>query len=982
MKRHEIVFRAPLLTMALLIAGGGALRAQQGTTPPAPTSPVIARVEGRSITQEDFDRIAQPYLERLRAEMGPGFNAEVRQHANYNVIQELIRREVLVVEAQRQKIPITEVDTDRILKQDPFFLTNGQFDPNKFLQYKLNPQTNYLTVLPRIRDLAAAGKMDSITRAKLTPPAATVKAEWTKRSDQVQFDFLHLSQRDVSLEPEATPSEWAAYYAAHPDQFERKARARLRYVKLPVPPEGDGAREKASSAALARGRGLADSLKRGVAIDSLGPGLDVLDTGILELPPTTVPGLGRVPELVDQLTDAATDTTRRVIDPVLVRDGVVVGTLSERSPKTLPAMREIMPDVKRRADAETRRMANEREKREFYEARTDSYRTSRIGITRVLLEQEQMPMKVPSRKDMEKWYAEHGRTLAFPGDSAPLPAFNDSIRLLVRDKMIYEGQVAEAERRLAKVAEGWRAGKDVRPLAKSARAAVETLSIVRTSISDSIFLRNTWIDMFSRGPQSVGTIEGPKGFGNRMALWRIDTFDTTIVPALQDMQAIVDRDFTAHKHAEEEADGRAWFEAHRSDYRTKPKFVVDYIRLRIPPPDSVQLSDAELQASYRKNIASYRDEEQVRARHILIGTRGGLTDDQAKARVDSVRGAILGGADFADLARRYSDDPGSGSQGGDLGFFPRGRMVPGFSDTSFALPIGRVSQPVKTQFGYHLIRVDEKKPATTKPFEEVRDDVRRKLAVGRGDSLTYASAQSMRRRIAKGEPVATVAKPAGGVTTSAPFADNEPIPGVGMIQGLGPLLDSLKVGGWGPRPLKTSDAYLLVRLEQKVPVTQATFDEVRNQAIEDAKNGKRREILVRKVAGYRDSLKAGVVLDSLAIPYGGLKNSGPLSQSSGFVPFLGAEPRMITKAFAMKQGQVSDSIATAQGFAWIKVTGRKTVEGASFAKDKAAITQELLQKKYEDWLDAKKKSMRVEILRADLREKPKPITQTFSVGGR
>ena len=372
----------------------------------------------------------------------------------------------------------------------------------------------------------------------------------------------------------------------------------------------------------------------------------------------------------------------------------------------------------------------------------------------------------------------------------------------------------------------------------------------------------------------------------------------------------------------------------------------------------------------------------MRARHILIGTRGGLTDAQAKARADSLLLAIQGGADFADLARRFSDDPGSGSQGGDLRALrarPHGAGVLGHVVRASGGPGEPTGQdPVR----YHLIRVDEKKPATTKSFDLVRDEVRRKLAVTRAHSVTLQRAQSMppahRARRGRGHGGAS----AGERQHLGAVRATEPVPGVGMIPGLGPLLDSLKVGRWSPRPLKTSDAYLLVRLEQKVPVSPAPFDEVKNQAVEDAKNGTRREILNRKVAVVRDSLAGKVPLDSLAIPYGGLKDSGPLSQSSGFVPFLGAETRLITKAFAMKEGQVSDSIATAQGFAWIRIEDRLSAQGASFAKDRPVITQELLQKKYEEWLEGKKKGMRIEILRADLREKPKPITQTFTVGGR
>jgi hypothetical protein len=170
-------------------------------------------------------------------------------------------------------------------------------------------------------------------------------------------------------------------------------------------------------------------------------------------------------------------------------------------------------------------------------------------------------------------------------------------------------------------------------------------------------------------------------------------------------------------------------------------------------------------------------------------------------------------------------------------------------------------------------------------------------------------------------------------------------------------------------------------LKERVPPGPASFTESRFQAIEDTKAAKKKELLAQKVAHIRERLAAGAPLDSIAAVYGGLKDSGPTSQASPFVPFLGAEPRIVAKAFAMKVGQTSDTLATGQGVVWVRIEERKTMEGASFAKDRPAIQQEMQQKAYNDWLEQKKKALRIEILRADLREKPKPITQTITLGG-
>jgi hypothetical protein len=201
-----------------------------------------------------------------------------------------------------------------------------------------------------------------------------------------------------------------------------------------------------------------------------------------------------------------------------------------------------------------------------------------------------------------------------------------------------------------------------------------------------------------------------------------------------------------------------------------------------------------------------------------------------------------------------------------------------------------------------------------------------------------------------------------------------------MVAGLVQEIDSLRAGRWATKVYKAGNSYLLVRVKQRIPIAQADFSDVKTQAIEDAKNSKKKELLAKKVAAIRQRLTAGAPLDSVAALYGGLKDSGPLNQSSGFVPFMGAEPRVVTKAFKMKPGQTSDTLATTQGVAWIRVEERKTLAGASFAKDRPAIVNDLLQKQYAEWLEKKKETVKIEILRADLREKPKPLTQTFTVG--
>ena len=133
--------------------------------------------------------------------------------------------------------------------------------------------------------------------------------------------------------------------------------------------------------------------------------------------------------------------------------------------------------------------------------------------------------------------------------------------------------------------------------------------------------------------------------------------------------------------------------------------------------DEVTVSDEEVKNFYDNNSEMFKGEESVRAKHILVDT---------EEKAQEIKTKISEGVSFEEAAKEHSSCP-SGSQGGDLGFFTRGRMVPEFEEAAFASAIGEISEPVKTQFGYHLIKVEEKKPATAKSFDEVKDQLKMNL---------------------------------------------------------------------------------------------------------------------------------------------------------------------------------------------------------------------------------------------------------------
>jgi peptidyl-prolyl cis-trans isomerase C len=144
--------------------------------------------------------------------------------------------------------------------------------------------------------------------------------------------------------------------------------------------------------------------------------------------------------------------------------------------------------------------------------------------------------------------------------------------------------------------------------------------------------------------------------------------------------------------------------------------------------DSIAIPEAELKSIYDSNKGEY---EQVKARHILVAFKGSpaaqpgkpeLTEEQAKAKAEELRKQIEAGASFEEIAKKESDDVSSGAQGGDLGEFGHGQMVKEFETAAFGAKAGEVTPVVRTQFGYHIIKVDEH---TTTPFDEVKEALER-----------------------------------------------------------------------------------------------------------------------------------------------------------------------------------------------------------------------------------------------------------------
>ena len=226
-------------------------------------------------------------------------------------------------------------------------------------------------------------------------------------------------------------------------------------------------------------------------------------------------------------------------------------------------------------------------------------------------------------------------------------------------------------------------------------------------------------------------------------------FEIKRAQALQNEQREIDYaviPLTAFKDSAAVTDAQiqAWYDAHKSAYQTAEMADFEYLLLTLDDAaKDVKVTDEELKAFYEQNKERYEAPERRHAHHILIAAADGVDDAAAHKTADAVFAKAKAGEDFAALAKQYSKDPGSAQQGGDLGWAGRGMFVGPFEDALFSMSVGEIRGPVKTQFGYHVIKLDEIDKPHSKTLEEARPELEAEYRRDRAQSIFYERSQKL-----------------------------------------------------------------------------------------------------------------------------------------------------------------------------------------------------------------------------------------------
>ncbi|MBI2223252.1 MAG: peptidyl-prolyl cis-trans isomerase [Acidobacteria bacterium] len=420
-----------------------------------------------------------------------------------------------------------------------------------------------------------------------------------------------------------------------------------------------------------------------------------------------------------------------------------------------------------------------------------------------------------------------------------------------------------------------------------------------------------------------------------------------------------------------DAEVAAYYEKNKEQFRTGPKRKVKYLlidlqalrgKVTVPPQDARRY--------YDQNVEQFSTPEQIKASHVLVKAEG--KDDAAARKIaEDVLAKAKAGADFAALARQYSEDESNKGTGGDLGFFGRGAMVKEFEDAAFALEPGQISDVVKTQFGYHVIKLAEKKATEARTFDQVRAQIEDQLKWERAQQQAQQIAEEIADDLDSAADLDTVGKARGlTVGESGFFEREEPIAGLGFSPEAGAAAFQSKDGAVSD-PIRTPQGIAFVavtgRQDSQVPALDAVKDKAREALLKD----KSVEAARAKAASVAASFKAG---DFAAAAKGaGLDvKTTELVARGASLPEVGVSDAVDAAVFALPAGSVTDPVPTGNGIVIARVVERSDVTPQDIAQGRAALREQILTERrnrfFSAYMTKAKQKMRIEINRDVLRQ--------------
>ncbi len=413
-----------------------------------------------------------------------------------------------------------------------------------------------------------------------------------------------------------------------------------------------------------------------------------------------------------------------------------------------------------------------------------------------------------------------------------------------------------------------------------------------------------------------------------------------------------------------------YFERHAETYRTEPEVKVRYVRFAAASSlERVAVTDAELREEYDANPDRFVVPKTVEARHILIRTAADASAEAVAAAREKIAGILAqarAGKDFAELAKQYSEDEGSRDEGGFLGAFRKEAVVAPFAEAAFALAPGEIGEPVQTQFGWHLIKVENVNEGRTRSFDEAKADIASRLKSERARSLAYDEAEALFDAAAATGDLGAAAASRGLEALSTEFFNRQgPIPGIergtefaqaAFQLSAGDVSDILDLGG---------DFVVLQVIDQR-PAHLPELAAVEARVKQDLIRQKQTEQAGQDARALLSDLKAGVAIEQAAKKIKASVQRTEFFKRSGS-PEAGVDPEVARAAFELSEREPlpAEPVKTSDGYAVIRFSERKPALAEGLEAEREQIRSRLLQQKksaaWSAWLEQLRKASVIEV---------------------
>lgn len=410
-----------------------------------------------------------------------------------------------------------------------------------------------------------------------------------------------------------------------------------------------------------------------------------------------------------------------------------------------------------------------------------------------------------------------------------------------------------------------------------------------------------------------------------------------------------------------EVELKAFYESNKQSYansipeKIKAKYILIDSKMIA---EKVQVTPEEIQQYYKAHQDDYRIPETVTVRHILIKTptpdANGKVDqkavDAARAKAEDIAKQLKGGANFADLAKQYSEDPGSSKDGGLLPPLTRGRTVPEFEQAAFSTPVGQTTGVIRTDYGFHIIHVEAKQEARLKPLAEVQAEIEPVLKQQKAAAQSQSVANTL-QALAKTNGMDKAAADRNLLVTTTDFiTQGEPIPGIGPAPDFSNTLFTAKKND-PPAISSTPDGYVVYQVTDIQPPQTPTFEQIKDKLEAQFKDQRAQQLLEQKVRELADRAHADHDLEKAAKEVGATVKTSELVDRTQQVPDIGAMSGPASVAFAMKVGEISAPIQGGQNGVVLKIVDVQEPTPEQIKQGWDQAKESLLEKKREEYED-------------------------------